>query len=90
MEMERDLGIISLPESIRIRVRKLYRNCILQGIVECPNDPDRVVEYGERMTTGIIFEWVRSGGSFDLRTEARRANEIMLGLKKEYWKEKNR
>ena len=86
LELERDLGIISLTEPLRIRIKKLYKNCILQGIAECSYDPDLVIDYGERMTNGIIFEWVRSGGAFDLRAESRRANEMMLGLKKEYRK----
>ena len=83
LELDQELGIIALTDAIRARCRKLYRNCIAQGIVTCNQDPDKIIEYGEHMTHGIIFEWTRSGGSFDLRYKSRQANEVILGLRED-------
>lgn len=83
LELDQELGIIALTDTIRARCRKLYRNCITQGIVTCTQDPDKVIEYAEHMTHGIIFEWTRRGGSFDLRASSREANEVILGLRED-------
>ncbi len=81
LELDKQIPILGLPDTLYSRICKLYRNCIAQGLAVCQENPDERIRYAENMTIGIIFEWGRSAGTFNLREYARKANEAILGIK---------
>ena len=69
----------------------LVKNCQQKGIIQNKNDHTALVNAAVYSTFGIVFEWCRRNGDFDLREACFTAHEAIYNIHPDYrglWKKR--
>ena len=86
LELQQPIGVFDFADSFNDWFIRLIRNCQASGIIRNRNRPEAIVTLGTRIAFAVIFEWCRTGGSFDLREVSYREHEIFYDVPREYAK----
>ena len=86
LELQQPIGMFDFADSFNDWFIRLIRNCQASGIIRNRNRPEAIVTLGTRIAFAVIFEWCRTGGSFDLREVSYREHEIFYDVPREYAK----
>lgn len=86
LELQQPVGVFDFIDSFNEWFIKLIRNCQASGLIRNTNRPEDIVALGTRIAVAVIFEWCRTGGSFDLHEVSYREHEIFYDVPHEYSK----
>lgn len=88
MELNGEIDILSLTDSIRDWFIRLTGNCQKTGIIRSPEPAELLGPAMTDMVYHQIYIWTARGGEFPLRARSRRLTELMVDLSPEYrWTE---
>ena len=84
LELQHSCELFDILEAFNDWIVQLLANCQSSGIVGIKGNPAELVPIQLNLAKAILFDWVRSDGSFPLRETVRKNIEIFLDVKPQY------
>lgn len=84
MEINGKCELFNILADFNDWLTQLLANCQKNGIARVKGNPEELVPMQLNLAKALLFDWVRSNGSFMLRETVRRNIEIFLDVPEEY------